>query len=376
MDFFRSETYETWDIDPPEYPGLNAACSYVRGHDSEYGRHYKALPEHHKETVCGMMNKKYANDYTAGQFEIGKTVGNRYKIKSTLAGVGGCFNRGIFIVEDMLEKQGKGKDILKLLPTEAMNPGYAVREIDILARLNHENIVELRQGHVPEHRHGTPWLVTDFCDKKTLQDLVCTRGRKTQLVPELFAWQVSASLARAVTHCHDGDLPDSWCQWDEITHHDIILNNIFIKTNERNLSHEYPLTVKLGDWGCGVTQSEWSTANMTVDDLPAVDYDYDPPEHAVPGVATDIYQIGIVMCCLLCLRGMPGLELDRLARTKRWPGCNWNYSEEIRDLIIACINPAPDERPSASVLTAFVQQTCANLLANGRLSKEPFDFCD
>jgi serine/threonine protein kinase len=253
-----------------------------------------------------------------------------------------------------------------------MNPGYAVREIDIIARLDHENIVKLQQGQVPLHRHDTPWIVTEFCDKKTLQDVIRSHRQKKQLVPELFAWQVFASLARAVSHCHNGDPMNSF--WDEITHRDIILNNIFIKTNERSQRYEYPLTVKLGDWGCGVTQSEWNSCSLTLDDLPVADYDYDTPENANPSQATDVYQIGVVMCCLLCLREMPGLDLDALERHQRWPGCHYSYSQDIRDLIIACIKEDPEKRPSANMLAIFVQQRCANLIAKGRLAKEPFEF--
>jgi hypothetical protein len=88
MEFLRQRNYETWDIDPPEYPGINAACGWIRGQGLKYGRHYEALSEHHREWIREMMNKKYANDCMTGQFEIGKTVGDRFTIKSTLTGAG------------------------------------------------------------------------------------------------------------------------------------------------------------------------------------------------------------------------------------------------------------------------------------------------
>jgi hypothetical protein len=78
----------------------------------------------------------------------------------------------------------------------------------------------------------------------------------------------------------------------------IILGNIFIKTDKRKgsqKSYEYPLTVKLGDWGCTTTNSEWSSGNLDVWELPLVEARYSPPEEAVAEEAADVYQIGVVM---------------------------------------------------------------------------------
>jgi serine/threonine protein kinase len=88
-----------------------------------------------------------------GRFEIGKVIGDRFTITAQFSEAEGSFNRGIYLVEHM-SNQGKG--IIKLLPTEAMNPGYAEREISILARLNHRNIVKLYQCYLPEYPHDTP----------------------------------------------------------------------------------------------------------------------------------------------------------------------------------------------------------------------------
>jgi serine/threonine protein kinase len=303
----HQRTFDTWDIDPPDFPGLNHFSAYINFHEEiVYGRHYEALPKRHQEQAREMLNAKFAHDRMAGKFEIGQPVGNCYTITSKLADAEGSFNRGIFIVED---KRDKGKGILKLLPSSAMNHGYAEREIGILARLDHKNIVALHGSHIPTDCHETPWIITDFCEKGTLKDMVLSHKAKKQLIPELFAWQIFESLVQAVVYCRNGDSPFAW---DEITHRDIILSNIFIKTDKLKGSHksyEYPLTVKLGDWGCAITSSEWSSGNLDVWELPLVEARYAPAEEAVPEEATDVYQIGVVMWCLFCLKTTPAVNL-------------------------------------------------------------------
>jgi serine/threonine protein kinase len=256
----HQRTFDTRDIDPPDFPGLNHFSAYINFHEEiVYGRHYEALPKCYQEQAREMMNAKFAHDRMAGIFEIGQAVGDCCTITSKLADAEGSFNRGIYIVEG---KQDKG--ILELLPTFAMDPGYAEREIGILARLDHRNIVALHDNHIPADCHETPWIITDFCEKGTLKDLVTFTQGQEQLIPELFAWQIFESLVQAVVYCHNGDSPFAW---DEITHRDIILSNIFIQTDKRKgsqNSYEYPLTVKLGDWGCTTTNSEWSSGNLDV----------------------------------------------------------------------------------------------------------------
>jgi hypothetical protein len=230
---FLQKTFETWDIDPPDFLGLDQYSAYYAFHEEiVYGRHYEALPEIRQTQVLERLNQNYAHDRMAGKFEIGKAVGHCYTITSKLADAEGSFNRGIFIMED---KQHKGKGILKLLLSSAMNPGYAEREIGILARLDHKNIIALHGSHIPTDCHETPWITTDCCDKGTLKSLVLSHKAKKQPIPELFAWQIFESLVQAVVYCHNGASPFAW---DEITHRDIILSNIFIKTDKRKGCHK------------------------------------------------------------------------------------------------------------------------------------------
>jgi serine/threonine protein kinase len=254
-----------------------------------------------------------------------------------------------------------------------MNPGYAEREISVLAKLNHRNIIKLYHCHVPTHPHDTPFLITEYCDKSTLKELVCVNMLNGQMVPKLFACQIFTSLAKAVAHCHNGD--PLFSVWDEITHRDLTLSNIFIKTDERKAGHdyEYPLTIKLGDWGCGITQSEWINGDIEVDELPMADPMYDPPEKAYPEESTDVYQIGVVMWCILCFTETPDRDLSNLVGLRVWPG-QGVYSKDLRDSITACMKEDPEERPSVGNLLTDLHQKRAALIANGFLGKVPFEW--
>jgi hypothetical protein len=138
---FMPKTFDTWDIDLLDFPGLNHASAYISGCNVVNDSHYQNLEKDNQESVRGLLTEKYANDRMAGHFEIGKVVGDRFTIMFQFSGAYGCFNRGIYLVEDKLDISGQRNAILKLLPMVAVNPGYAEREISSLAKLNHRNIV-------------------------------------------------------------------------------------------------------------------------------------------------------------------------------------------------------------------------------------------
>ncbi|KAF1918148.1 kinase-like domain-containing protein [Ampelomyces quisqualis] len=362
---------EDWDIDPEDNPGVNHAAAYLRGRPNEYGMHYEALPGAVQSALISIgfevergtwfavwysfiLNTMYADDRMGDKYDEGKMVGDRWTIVSKLGGAEGSFNLGIYIV-----KNGDGNDekqgVLKLLSTEAMEPGIARREVSILALLQHPNIVELHQSDIPDHHHDTPWIVAEHCDRGTVAHLVRRYKDSQQPVPDLFAWQILNSLAQAVHYCHHGPLTQTHddCSssepWDEITHRDIILSNIFIQTsNEADNEWEYPVTVKLGDWGCAISQSEWTNGGLKVTDLPTVDAAYKPPEAALPAEATDIYQIGLVMGCIYRTADQPDEHWETWSSSMLFP-------EQLLLLIASCLATEPGERPTARDLINAVQ---------------------
>ncbi|KAF2022595.1 kinase-like protein [Setomelanomma holmii] len=319
------------------------------------------------------MSKKYATEHLP---EIYKSMKGRWTISSQLDGVEGFFNRGIFLVKKGKNITGEAKAIMKRLPTEAMQPSYARREITILAGLNHPTILQLRDSHVPEHPHETPWMVTEYCEHQTLKDLLQTYQIENRMVPEAFVWHVFDSLARAVHFCHHGR--GSSKNWDPVSHRDITAFNVFIKADPTEEADTYSYSIKLGDFGCAITQSEWTNKvlDLAVEDLPEVDWDYRPPEGPVPTEAGDVYQIGKIMWCFFYLQTPDkNAVCSILTEQKRRPG-HKKYSKELLEVIIACLGKDPDKRPIAYDLIKTLLKERLALIKDGKMKFEPLTLLD
>jgi hypothetical protein len=116
-----------------------------------------------------------------------------------------------------------------------------------------------------------------------------TWNAKKQLLPESFVWQIFHSLLSAIEYLQNGP-PTFPVEWDRIT---------------RRALQPYPFTVKLGDFGCGVTAMEYTYMELEVGDSPYIDQRYNPPEGAEPAESTDVYQIGLVLSMMYCTTGDP-----------------------------------------------------------------------
>lgn len=95
-------------------------------------------------------------------------------------------------------------------------------------------------------------------------------------------------------YCHHGpssrDGSSTPKSWSEITHRDIIPSNIILKTSSETKNQwEYPVTVKLGDWGCVISHSEWINREMEFTYLAFVSDAVEASEYSLLVEATDIY---------------------------------------------------------------------------------------
>jgi hypothetical protein len=93
--------------------------------------------------------------------------------------------------------------------------------------------------------------------------------------------------------------------------------NVFLKWEEvRRVVQLPPFTVKLGDFGCAVTDWEFASTEceFDIDYLPCIDESYAPPEGAEPTEAADIFQIGLILSQMYCMTDNPanGLNEDAI----------------------------------------------------------------
>jgi hypothetical protein len=164
--------------DPPDYPGYtHAVCIHTNAGEFTLSTF---IEESIKQLILQNLGLL---------FEVGTTIDKRWKITEKLVGVEGCYNQGIFLVHE----KDKSDDvrIMKLLPTHATYPNYAAREIDILRRLSHPNIITFLDGKTSPDPTGPNYLVTNYCNLGTLSDLLKHFYEIGILVPELFLWHIS-----------------------------------------------------------------------------------------------------------------------------------------------------------------------------------------
>jgi hypothetical protein len=132
--------------DPEDAPGLHHECTLFSDNNS------RPLDINKQKTVKDALLKKYRKEWVRANCSKGQTIGGRWIVTKELTGASESCNQGIFYVRDRVHTDTR---IMKLLPTEAMDPGYATCEIDILAALRHRNIVEyfdgFRSNGYPQH---------------------------------------------------------------------------------------------------------------------------------------------------------------------------------------------------------------------------------
>jgi len=342
-------------FDPADAPGLAHCIRLVSNNESGSWAENRAENE---RTVKNLLLDRANRACNLDIFAIGKVVGGRWTIESELGGVDGTFNQGILFVRDNVQEDMR---IMKVLPSEAMYPGFQAREINILSRLHHRNIITLYDVHLPSpvtERHASPYLVTEYCDKGTLADLIKTWNKRGKLIPESFVWQVFEALVTAVQYLHHGPYPynEAAYNWDAITHRDIIPSNIFLKSDTQVNPRDYPISIKLADFGCAITNSEMEAHNYTLCDLPVVADQYRPSEGAQATEATDMYQVGLVMSLMYCMTDSPlsniaetgNLTQDYLADYK-------GYSSELRMFIEMCLDVDDEQRPHTNFFLLRIQ---------------------
>ncbi|KAI4958137.1 hypothetical protein J4E86_003733 [Alternaria arbusti] len=341
--------------DPADAPGVAHCIQLVSNNESGSWAENRAENE---RTVKNLLLDRANRACNRDIFAVGKVVGGRWIIESELGGVDGTFNQGILFVRDNLQEDMR---IMKVLPSEAMYPGFQAREMNILSRLHHRNIITLYDAHLPSpvtERHASPYIVTEYCDHGTLADLIKIWNEHGELLPESFVWQVFEALVAAVQYLHHGPYPynEAAYNWDPITHRDIIPSNIFLKSDTQVIPSDYPISIKLADLGCAITNSEMEAYNYTLRDLPLVADQYRPPEGAQATEATDMYQVGLVMSLMYCMTDSPSSNIAETGNlTQDYLAGYKGYSSELRMFIEMCLDVDDEQRPHTNFFLLRIQ---------------------
>ncbi len=219
---------------------------------------------------------------------------------------------------------------IKVLAAElATDPGFLQRfqrEVEILGKLDHPNIVKLHEAGCENNHH---FYAMEYVEGESLDDILQTQGR----LPWQEVLAIAAQLASALRHAHDHG----------IIHRDLKPPNI-LRTPQG--------LVKLTDFGIAKV---FASRHLTAPGGVIGTAEYLSPEQAagkVVGKRSDLYCLGAVLYAMLTGRppfqGNSHLELmhkHRYAQFERPRRLVPEIPDEVDELIGRLLAKEPDDRP-------------------------------
>jgi len=201
------------------------------------------------------------------------------------------------------------------------------REIDILKKLTHQNIISLKDVYDEKE---TIYLVMELVQGGELFDQIVSRGTYS----EADAANIVRQILDAVAYMHDNG----------IAHRDLKPENLLCSGDEHN-------TIKVTDFGLS---KDFSTASLRTS--------CGTPDYVAPEVlkgqpydnTVDIWSIGVITYILLC--GFPPFYgntdqqiFEKILRVEYdFPSPDWDHiSVEAKQFIKSILVPEPSKRPSA-----------------------------
>lgn len=216
-----------------------------------------------------------------------------------------------------------------------------VREVSILQRLNHSNIVRLYDCGLAEDRI---YFVMEFVDCGTLRDVLRKRGR----LPWREAAECAVQICAALAHAHEIG----------VIHRDLKPANLFLAEDG---------LVKVGDFGLA---RDMNNSRLTIDGQTVGTCRYMPPEQIAGEAglsgATDLYAVGCILYEMLVgetpFDGSTIVEifeahLNELPKSpaERLRDC----PADLSDLVMQLLEKSPSDRPGDA---AAVQSALADIL--------------
>ncbi|KAJ9643932.1 hypothetical protein H2199_003798 [Coniosporium tulheliwenetii] len=252
-------------------------------------------------------------------------------------------------------------------------------EVELLRRLafRSEHISRLRNYSVSGDRTEY-WVIMDFAPFGDLDGFCWDYASKGRNIPELFLWYIFYALVKACIVCRYGtEEPDTYHdsytdEWStEIVHCDLKPHNVFVGDKIPyafdGFFGSYPAPI-LGDFGCAITARSDSSVQQYGGGTPGFEAPEQHPEaypnikhRQVPKLAwTNVWGIGAIMATLIyqadnyqqqfiCYDDDGELEL-------RVDDSAVICSDELRDLVSACLRARADERPRLDYLLSHIEE--------------------
>jgi eukaryotic-like serine/threonine-protein kinase len=197
---------------------------------------------------------------------------------------------------------------------------HFTRDIVFWQGLEHENIVRIRSSNILP----IPYIEMEYAPS-SLASLRLP-------LPEDKAVGLILGIARGLGYAHEKG----------IVHRDIKPENILLAADG---------TPKITDWGLGKAVGDIRQSSMIgFSPSYAAPEQIAPQRYGRPGPATDIYQLGMLLCELLTgivafkAEGLHDLNMAILEETPKIPSWQGVHEGEIRPIILKCLSKQPRER--------------------------------